>query len=286
MSVVASLVPGRSPQLVQIIVDEIPDGASWRLVGHVGEYTPGLAPGLDVLPGEDTVPADSVFTDGSYSWVVPGGTGVGDGDQVVLVDTRSPGNVPVVYRLEVDEVVESSEPVTVPFQNDIVLQTLDGQKAVDVELLAGSLDVELPTNVATFRVPGRPRPVVRYDVLSDVVSAFVVRVPMGLTSEFRAVIASGAPIVYRFGATSFDLDPVGVVALTSVQGDPYPTVEQRWWTLGYVLTDDPFADVRLGAFTWVDGFDAAFEGRPWTDLDEAFTGLEWDAFDTADWGSV
>jgi hypothetical protein len=270
----------------QIVIDEIPDGVAWRLVGHVGEYSEGLAPGGDVLPADDLLPMDSVFAPGSYSWVVPGGSGVGAGEQVSLVDTRAPGNVAVVYTLEFEGGEEASGPVTIPFVNDMVLQTADGQYAIDLELLAGSLDVTLPTQSATFQVPGRPRPVVRYDVLGDVVSAFVLRVPFAQTAEFRRVIASGAPVVYRFGADSYDLDPVGVVALTSVQGDPYPTALQRWWTLGYVLIDDPYADVRLGAFSW-DAFDEAFVGRPWApDFDEAFAGLDWDAFDTADFSSL
>lgn len=286
MSVVASLVSGQSPQLVQIVIDEIPDGAGWTLTGEVGGYTDGLILGDGLVPDADLLPADSEFTAGSYSWVVPGGSGVGDGGQVVLVDNRSPGNVPYRYTLHLDSGLESSNSVTVPFANDIVLQTLDGQSTVDVELLADSLGMELPTNLSTFRIPGRPRPVVRYDVLSDITSQFVVKVPMASTADFRKVISSGAPIVYRFGDTSFDLDPVGVVALTSVSSEPHPTVDLRFWSLGYVLIDDPDADVRLGAFTW-DVFDDALSGADWDDgFDARFVGLDWDHFDTVDWANA
>jgi len=49
--------------------------------------------------------------------------------------------------------------------------------------------------------------------------------------------------------------------------------------------DDPFADVRLGAFSWAD-FDAAFAGRPWSDFDARFEGMSWAEFDTVDWSVV
>jgi hypothetical protein len=287
MTVTASLVPGGIPQLVQIVVDEIPDGAPWEIFGVIGEYTPGLAPGLDVLPGEGTVPSDSVFTDGSYTWRVPGGFGVGDGGQVVLVDNRAPGNVPVIYRVVVGSAVEASEPVLVVFEKDLVLQTLDGQQSIQADLLDGSLSIDLATSVAKFRVPGRARPVTRYDVIGDVAGSFEVLLPISETTPFRSLLADGAPVVCRFGTEVADLERVSVVQLLRIQSpDAYPVQGVRLWSLQYEIVDDPFADVRLGAFTWVDGFDAAFEGRPWSDLDEAFTGLEWDAFDTADWGSV
>lgn len=286
MSVVASLVPGQSYK-TQIVVDEIPAGVSWRLVGHVGGYTEGLVPSDVLTPSDDVVPLDSVFTPGAYSWVVPGGFGVGDGGQVVLVDSRSPGNVPVSYTLETDEGTESSHPVVVPFERDVVLQTLDGLASVDVELMAGSLGMELEPQVAHFRVPGRARPVVRYDVLGDVSAALVVKVPMGQTAALRNVLTSGRPIVYRFGAPegSYDLDPVGVVSVTAVSSEPVPTADLRFWTLEYTLVDDPDFDVRLGAFTWAD-FNAAFAGRTWADFNAAFAGSSWADFNRADWTVV
>ena len=286
MSVVASLVPGQSYK-TQIVVDEIPDGVSWRLVGHVGGYTVGLTPSVDLAPSVSLAPSDSVFTPGSYSWVVPGGFGVGDGGQVVLVDSRSPGNVPVVYTLETDAGEESSSPVVVPFRNDIVLQTLDGLASVDVELMAGSLGMEWEPQVAQFRIPGRARPVVRYDVLSDTSAGLVLKVPMGETSALRRVLASGRPIVYRFGAQegSYDLDPAGVIAVSSVTSEPVPTADLRFWSLGYTLIDDPDFDVRLGAFTWAD-FNAAFAGRTWADFNAAFAGSTWADFNRADWTVV
>ncbi len=283
MSIAVSVLPGASYK-VQIVVDEVPEGASWRVTGHVGSYVPGLAPGDGLAPSDVLAPAPSVFTPGDWSWTVPGGYGVGDGGQVVLTDIRSPGNVPVVYQFTAGGVVAESNVVVVPFQNDIVLQTGDGLVAVDVELLAESLGLSWEPQIAQFRVPGRERPVARYDVLGVAGSQFRVRVPMTQTKDLHRVLASGGPIVYRFGAAegSYDLDPVGVVLVGAVSSVAVPTADLRFWSLGYTPVDDPFAGVRLGASPW-DEFDSAFTGRPWDHLDEMFTGLDWDAFDRQVW---
>ena len=287
MGVVASLVPGQSYK-TQIVIDDIPEGAAWRLVGHIGDYQVGLTPSSDLVPSVSLTPEDSVFTAAAYSWVVPGGFGVGDGGQVVLVDSRSPGNVPVVYTLELGGEQESSYPVVVPFQRDAVLQTLDGLHAVDVQLVDGSLDFSWEPQQAQFRIPGRSRPVVRYDVLGVGNASLVFALPMGSTQDLRRVLTSGAPIVYRLSANdeTYDVDLASVIAVTGVTPTAYPMEDLRVWSLTYVPIDDPAADVRLGAFTWDDGFDAAFAGRPWVDFDQAFVGAEWDAFDTADWTVV
>lgn len=282
--ITANLINGQSPQLVQIVVDEIGAGVEWSIVGVLGELEPGLLLGEDLLPSSGLVPEDSVFTDTGYTWQVPGGSGVGTGGQVVLVDNRSPGNQPYVYILTTSSGTETSNSVIVPFVHDIVLQTLDGQAAVDVPLMADSLGMELPTSAAGFRVPGRARRVIRYDVLGDVVSSFTVEVPMADTPAFRRVLTSGAPIVYRFGGDAFDMAPVGVIAVNSVSSQPVPTARLRWWTLGYELVDDPNLEIPLGAFSW-DQVDAALSGSTWNEFNTAFTGLNWDTFDTTEWST-
>jgi len=286
MSVTVSVLPGASYK-VQIVVDEIPDGAAWQVTGRVGSYVPGLAPGSGLAPSETLAPAGSVFTPGEWSWTVPGGYGIGDGGQVVLTDIRSPGNVPVVYELTLDGMSQASNVVTVPFQNDIVLQTGDGLAAVDVVLLAESLGLGWEPQVAQFRVPGREKPVARYDVLGVGGAQFRIRVPMGQTKALHRVLSSGGPIVYRFGAAegSYDLDPVGVVLVGAVSSEAVPTADLRFWTLGYTPVDDPFAGIRLGASPW-DEFDTAFTGDPWDHLEQMFLGLDWDTFDRQVWADA
>jgi hypothetical protein len=79
---------------------------------------------------------------------------------------------------------------------------------------------------------------------------------------------------------------VSVLQITSVRSPRvYQHLGMRVWTLGYEIVDDPYADVRLGAFTW-DDFRDAFEGRSWDDFRVAFAGQSWDNFATADWSVV
>lgn len=284
MTVTASLLPGASPR-VRLVVPSIPEGAEWVLRGTVREFTPGLLVGPGTLLGPETLLAESDFAPGGYSWVVPGGFGVGDGGQVSVVDVRTPGNVSVQYTLEVNGAVDGSDVITVPFQRDLVLQTLDGRHSVDVELLAGSLDVGVSPRVGVYPVPGRGNPVVRYDVPTEAGGQFRIRVPMADTSGLRDVLASGGPVIYRFGADSFDLAPVGVVAVVRVENEPLPTVSERWWTLGYVPVDDPVADVPVGAFTW-DQLGEAMTGRTWDDFGALFAGETWDDFNITDWTTI
>lgn len=256
MTVTASLVGSQTPPLVQIVVSVAPDGEAWTVTGSTGAFT----------------------------WSVPGGEGVGEGMQVVLADNLTPPNTPVTYTFTSDSVTEVSNSVTVPQDEDLTLQTLDGQKSVGVDLMDGSLDTELPTNMATFRVPGRARPVLRYDVVGDIVSQFVVRVPTAEATALREVLSSGAPIIYRAAGALEDVPPVGVVAIMRAQSGLYFTNGFREWTLGFVAVDNPFADVRLGAFSWEGAFDAAFDTLDWGDFNAAFATLKWDQFDTYDWG--
>jgi hypothetical protein len=286
--ITASLVSGPAPQRVQIVIDEAPAGERWTVVGRIGEFTGGLAPSVDLAPSESLAPSSSEFVAGGYSWVPPGGTGIGDGDQVVLTDNRAPGNVPVVYSLVTEAGEEYSETLRVVFPagRDTVLQSGDGQRSLAVSLLAGSDGIELPTNVASFRIPGRARPVVRYDVLGDVVSTMNVLVPIEEKTPFRELLGPGEPIIYRLGAERGDLDRVAVIQILGVVSTRlWQQRGLREWQLAYQIIDDPWADVRLGAFSWAD-FNAAFAGRSWADFNGAFTGADWAAFNRTDWTAV
>lgn len=287
--ITASLVSGAEPQLVQLVVDGVPDGLAWRIVGRVGQVLPGLVPGPGVVPSSSTLPEAQTLLFAGYSWDVPGGFGVGDGDQVVLTDNRAPGNTTVVYSLVTESGEEASDEVTVTFPGDadVVLQSGDGQRRVAGWLLQGSTeDIELPTNVASFRVAGRARPVTRYDVLGDVVSTLRVLLPLAEKTPFRNLLRPGEPLVYRFGEDVADLDRVAVIQVTRVASSRvWSDAGLREWILEYEIIDDPWADIRLGAFSWGD-LNAAFGGRSWADFDAVFTGATWADFDRADWAVI
>lgn len=254
--ITATLVGAQSPRLVQIVISLTPDDEEWTLTGAAGEYV----------------------------WTVPGGMGVGDGAQLTLVDNRSPGNVPVEYTFTSPSIVESAT-VTVPFSTDFVIQSLDGQRAIEVEFGGMEMVNTLDSGQARFDIPGNPRPVVRYSVTSDVAGSLSFRFPVARTQEVRQLFASGEPLMYRCGAVIDDLLPVGVISYGQVSTVAIAGHGFRQWQFPYALLDDPFMDQRLGAFSW-DLFDAAMAGRTWDEFDTIMAGLSWDQFDTLDWSTL
>lgn len=255
--IAASLIGGGSPQMVQLVVDVTPNGVPWTITGSTGSWT----------------------------WNVPGGAGIGDGGQLSLADNRAPGNAPVVYTFTAGGVSQSTAPIYVPFSGDFVLQTLTGSRALTLGLLKGSLETSLVSRQARFDISGRRRPAVRYDVTGDVEGELHLLVSVEQMPEFVDMIAPGSPLVYRLGTTVMDLDPVGVITYGNLRSDPYQTKGMRAWTMPYALVDDPYLDVRLGAFSWED-FDAAWAGKTWADFDTRMAGVTWDQFDTFDWSTI
>lgn len=254
--ITASLIGGVSPENVQIVVDETPLGVAWTLTGSTGDY----------------------------SWTVPGGAGIGDGAQLVLSDNRSPGNVPVVYTFIAGEVVEESAPITVPFLGDFVLQTLSGSRSLTLGLLKGSLETQMTSGQARFRVAGRRRPVIRHDVTGDVEGTLVLLVTVAQMPAFVDMLATGEPLLYRLGTEVMDLSPVAVFSYGDMSSVPYQVKSLRAWALPYALIDDPYLDVRLGGFSW-EFFDTVWAGQAWEDFDSQLAGVSWDAFDTLDWST-
>ena len=255
--ITVSLVGGQSPPLVQIVVSQAPNGEAWTLTGSSDDFT----------------------------WQVPGGAGVGAGGQVSLADNRAPGNRPVIYTFKSPSKTEVSAPITVPIDGDFALSTLDGGLSLTVGLQAGSLDVKTAVQQELFVVPGRPRPVVRYAATSDVTGTLSLLVPISATGLLRKIFAPGAPVLWRFGADSFDLPPVAVFAFGNTASSAYPTVGLRFWEVPYVLVDDPFLDQVLGAFSW-ELFDGKWAGKTWAQFDAFMQGRTWNQFDTFDWSTL
>lgn len=254
MTTTATLVSGPEPQSVQIVVSATTDGDAWTVTGSTGTYT----------------------------WTVPGGEGVGDGDQLVLVDNRGPLNVPITYTYTSGSSA-SATPVTRTFTRDIALQSLDGQQTVGADLMYGSQNSELEIRQATFSVPGRRRPVVRYASTGAGGGSLLIRVDADDSAAFDALMESGAPLIWLMGAAVFDLPPVAPVLVGRASSVGIPEIDQREWTLGYILVDDPYMDTRLGAFSWTDFDTAMASPDTWSSFDTVFSGKKWDQFDTTDW---
>jgi len=221
------------------------------------------------------------------SWLVRGGRGTADGSQLVLSDSRTPINVPVVYRVTVGGVVvRQSEPITVPFPEKYVLQSLDGQISADVELMASGLPREPEPRASSYSVPGRRRPVVRYDVPGDGGGSLLVDTTGEQTPALAALLATGSPVVVRTDGAVRDFPAVEVLLITKYPSRLTDALIQagdtRRWTLEYLLVDDPDPDAVLPSSTWAD-FDAVNAGLTWDSFDLQWVGADWDAFDRFDW---
>lgn len=251
-----------SPPPVQIVISDVPNGAEYVATGNTG--------------------------DGS-SWPVPGGTGVGDGGQIVLVDNRSALNAPVTYSVVVQGVTYSAAPVTVSHPGKAVLQSLDGQTSVDFVWLDNALPREPQINAATFNVPGRRRPPIRFAPGGDGGGDLTIRADQSNNAEIRELLRSGKPILVRTDGTMRDWPAVELILLASAPsrlwaGDGGNST-QRVWSLDFLFVDDPEPSRALSAWTW-DDFDEAADVSfdTWDDFDALFAGSTWDDFDTTEWG--
>lgn len=256
-----TLVGSGDPKDVQIVISAIAAGTPWRLTGHAGDW----------------------------SWTVPGGEGVGDGGQLVLLDNRAPGNQVVTYQIDRGGIVETSAPLNIPMTAEMILQSPDGSRVVPVGFLKGSGDTKRSSNQARFRVSGRRRPVVRYDVTGDIEGEFKLLVDMPNSAAFEELISTGEPLVYRMGKPVADLPPVAIFAYGELASEARPYLKNgagvRLWTMPYALVDDPILDVRLGSESW-DDIDAAMVDSTWNQVDTRFAAFTWDEMDRFDWSTV
>lgn len=259
VTIATSIIPAGSPEPVQLVIDGIPAGAEFSVVGS--------------LVGGDT-------------WAVPGGMGVGSGSQVALVDNRAALNVPVVYRVLTAGEVYESAPVTVAHDGRHVLQSLDGGTRVDFVWHANGLPREVTMRSVAFDVPGRARPPLRVVRGGDGGGEVVVRTSEAGTAALRAMLRAGSPVVLRTDGSVRDWPAVEILHLMGASSQMWDAIDpvtremstDRVWSLSYLLVDDPQPSQAVSAFDW-DDFDAA--GLTWDEL-EAMS-LTWDEFDTYPW---
>lgn len=258
--ITASLVGAQTPPLVQIIISETPAGEEWELIG----------------------------TDGVHTWTVPGGKGVGDGEQLTLSDNRSPGNRPITYVLMTIFGNESAAPITVPFPTSLAIQSLDGSKSINVEIAGSTLTATNAAQQELYRIPGRRRPAVRYAPTGDTQGSLAFWYPVAQSEDVRELFESGEPLIYRSGDVIDDLEPVGVFVYGDIDSEAISNLGLRRWVFSYVLIDDPYLDMRLGAFSWyyIDSLQVASSGEILRDgvaMEELLAGLTWNQIDALDW---
>jgi hypothetical protein len=256
--ITAELIETLAPKPVRLFADLMPLGVEYRVEG--------------------------VAADGS-TWQVPGGVGVVDGP-ITLIDNRAALNTPVTYRLVLSNgTTYESLPVTVPFVGPqaVVLQTLDGRELVAPLLLKDSgFPLSQGVRSATFDIPGRRTPVVRWDTTTRQGSTFTVFCSPAQSAALAAVLAQGAPLVYRAVDPIRDLAPVEIIHVTSAKSTSANLDGDRRWELEFLFVEDPEPSTPVTVWDW-DDFDAFWEGQSWDDFDTFFAASDWTDFDTQAW---
>lgn len=243
----------RYPAPVQIIVKNMPEGADYVVVGVTGEF----------------------------EWPVNAGAGVSNGEQVVLIDLIPPINTPVQYQVTVAGESYLSDPITVVVEGDFIAQTLNADAhVVPLTVVDGSFSRDYGTRQATFQIPGRRRPVVRFDTLTDGTGSITLTTDRAGSRELLAVLQSGRPVVFRQNGIR-DLEPVETVLVTDVKSTSLID-DLRQWDLSYMPVDNPEPGVASVVYTWSD-LDSYYEGRTWADLDAEWAERTWDEFDAFEW---
>lgn len=215
-------------------------------------------------------------------WQVPGGTGVSEGSQILLVDNRAALNTEVVYSAVVDGVTYVADAVTVAHDGVAVLQTIDGLTVVSVEIASVTEPRSASPRSALFEIAGRSDPAARLDVPGSYVYGWALETSGIDSVTMTAILRSGMPVVRRTVPGLRDLASVVLGVVTAWKDELITAGGDTWrrWSLTVREISDPQPATPLIAFTW-DEFDAAMAARTWTDFDELFA--TWDEFDTADW---
>lgn len=262
VTITAGLVSAQSPPPVQVVLDGIPSGQAFEVFG---------------------------VSQGGGMWAVAGGVGGYPGGQLVLVDKWSATNVPIWYRVETGGVAYETPNLTVPAPPNL-LQSLNGDVRVDFAWLPNRLPLDLDSNVATYAVPGRPRPPARTAPGGDGGGELKIRTSAGQSERLRALLSLGEVVVLRTSDTGgLDLPPSGLLLITRATSqlsfDVRDVEHARTWTLAYTWADNPRPGASLSAWSW-DDFDAAMADRTWDDFDALFALSSWDDFDTYPWGQL
>lgn len=261
VAVTASLVGTSDPRAVQVVVTGLTVGDQYEIRGN---WSGG-------------------------SWPVRAGTGTADASQVVRTDVQSPVNIPVTYTVAVGGLdAATSAPVTVDYAGRYVLQSLDGKRSAQFRWLDNGAPREHLLRSSVFFVPGRPEPVVVYDVAAGEDGELLVATGGTQTAALRDLVRAGAPLLLRTDGTIRDVAAVEFVQLRSARsalsGAGVGSTNDRRWTLGFTVLADPEPNTLVASSTW-DDFDAVYTGLTWVDFDGEWAGSTWNQFDLADWAT-
>lgn len=255
LTVTASLIGVFSPRTVQVVVSGMTIGATYAVVGN---WSGG-------------------------SWPVRGGTGTAEDTQLVLSDIATPINTPITYTITHNGQEATSGAVTAAYGRRYVLQSLSGDFSVEFDMVRNGAPQRLLMRQSSFMIPGRGRPVVRYDVAGGESGQLLADTEEVNTRPLRALLKTGAPLLLRTDGAILDLEPVTFLSVTGASSALLGMTRRRW-ELDYQVIDDPEPDTLVGLPPW-DDFDGVYASLTWDDFDTEWSGATWDEFDTYDWAS-
>lgn len=259
LQITATELSGQSPAFVQVVVTGLSGGDVYSVFG---------------------------MADG-HAWAVQGGTGISDGSQLVLIDSRCPWGGPVTYRVQVGDTYADSDPFALSDPGvEVVLQDLTGSRVVPVEVATLTDPKSLPARSVLFRVAGRRAPVHRHDVRDSARGPLVVETSSAAaTRELAALLADGAPIVRRQRLGLRDIEPVQILAVGDASTELVGAMgDLRTWSLPWTQVDDPEPDTVLVMWGW-DDVDTVYSAAEWSTFDAEWSGRDWNEFDREDWGA-
>lgn len=261
----ARLLTGPEPQSVQVTIAGLIPGAPYHVWGT---------------------------TASGGRWEVPGGQGIADDTQVVLIDTLAPLNTTITYVLDLGGgVTVGSNEVTVPWSGKAldgcaVFASLNGTRAVPVMWVDNRLPEALEVYSVSYPVPGRARRPGRYTPTGDGSGQLEVIIASEHRQAWRELLRPGEVIVTRTDGKIADWPPVEIIACTALSSQLRPLARDktaRLWSIDYELVDLPDPTLVIVVFTW-DNFDTVYAGQTWDDFDAEWQATTWDDFDRYDWG--
>ncbi|WP_295837333.1 hypothetical protein [uncultured Microbacterium sp.] len=204
--------------------------------------------------------------DGSR-WTIPGGSGVSDGGQLVLVDSRTALNSLITYQAVIDGATYAAAPLTVAYDGPGVgvVQTIDGLRKVGVEVVSVTEARTAVIRASTFEIAGREDPAARLDVPGSFAYAWEFDTQGADSAAMEAILRTGRPIVRRLPPGLRDFKPVVLGLVTSWSDELVSDGFGTWrrWSLKVREISDPQPSAALVAYVWT-AFDDAMADRVWS----------------------
>lgn len=219
-----------------------------------------------------------------------GGSGVGAGAQVVLIDAAAPIRTPITYTLYRSQVAVGSADITRTSPAGDVVTDLRGSTYAIIRRTAGRGFPQTPDLRASFaEVPGsRLMPARLAPVAGVGMAAFEAVTDISGTWALRDLIATNAPLylLHDCDMPYCDVPRAELAILTGIPSDRRDAGQpERVWAVSYRPTADPEPDLIAALSTWAQ-HDAPLTGKTWAQHDALIAGMTWGQHDLIDWDTL